>query len=133
MRTVGLDIQGLDLTQISRKMEEYLANYFDKCVVIADGNGIFAEVIRLAYDEVEHLIIQPEGVQLFNDGDWFNGASGFFELSSLEDGSKEELTAMLVLDEPQTRALFLYVSKWDATTGNDINILIQDFTQDGVS
>jgi len=43
MSITGLDVQGLDITQISRKMEEYLAHHFDECAVVADSNGIFAE------------------------------------------------------------------------------------------
>ena len=123
MDKIGLDVQGLDMTQISRRMEVYLAEHFDKCVVLADGNGIFQEVIRLAYNEIDHLLVQSCKVQLFSVDDWFVGASGTFETSNLEDDSKEELIAMLMMNEEQTRALFLYVQK------DDTYVLVKNFTQ----
>ena len=131
MCITGLDVQGLNITQISRKMEEYLANYFDMCAVVADGAGMFAEVIRLGYDEIEHLLVQPEGIQMFNGDEWFMGASGFFETSNIDNQSKEEYTVMLVLNEQQSQALYLYISKWNATTQSDIDTLVKNFTPGG--
>ena len=131
MAITGLNVQGLDITQINRKMEEYLAHHFDECVVVADGNGIFAEVYRLAYDEIDHLLVQPECMQLFNGNEWFMGASGLFETSGLDNGEKETYTAMLVLDENQAQALYLYISKWGATTQEEVNTLVKNFTKGG--
>ena len=131
MSITGLDVQGLNMTQISRKMEEYLAYHFDGCSVIADGFGMFQEVYRLSYEEIDHLLHQEEGENLFNSDEWFNGASGVFETSNLDNQSKEEYTVMLVLDDQQAQALYLYISKWDAITQSDVNTLIKNFTKGG--
>ena len=111
-----MDIKGLDMLQISNRMEACLTAHFPGYALTSDANGIFQEVIRLQYDEIDHLIIQPEHKPLFNTDEWFLGASGIIELSNTHSGGKETYTVMLVLDEPQTKALFLYVSKWDAST-----------------
>ena len=126
-----MDTKGLDLLQISKKMEVYLSEHFPGYVLINDANGIFSEAYRLAYDEIEHLLIQPEGKPLFSFEEWFIGASGIVELSSTDNGANETITVMLVLNEPQSKALYLYVSKWDAVTQTDVNILVKDFTQGG--
>jgi len=132
MHNIGLDIQGMDMTQVSRRMEEYLAKHFEngeRGVVIANGTGIFQEVVRLAYGEIDHLLVQPDEVQLFSDDDWFNCASGTFEITNLGNDSSEELTAMLLLNDEQTKALFLYVQKEIDADGELANILVKDFTK----
>ena len=131
MQITGLDVQGLDMFQISARMEIFLTEHFKDYTVASDENGIFVEVYRLAYGEISHLLLQPEGKQLFNGNEWLNGASGCVELNRIDSNEKEAYTAMLVLDEAQENALFLYVSKWDATTQNEVNILIKNFTQGG--
>jgi hypothetical protein len=126
-----MDIKGLDISQISKKMEIYLEEHFTGHTIESYTNGIFQEVIRMSYDEIAHLLIQPEGKQRFKGDEWFNGASGIVELSNTDSGKKESYTIMLVMDEQQTQALFLYVSKWGATTQAEVNTLIRDFTQGG--
>ena len=125
----GLDVQGLDILQISKKMEVHLTEHFTGHTLINDTNGIFQESYRLAHEEIDHLLIQPEGVQLYNGDEWFCGASGIVELTNISNGEKETYTVMLVLDEPQSKALYLYVSKWNATTQSDVDTLVKNFTQ----
>jgi len=129
IQAIGLDVWGLDMLQISAKMEVFLMEHFTEYALAGESNGIFQEVIRLAYDEVEHLLVQPEGKPIFNGNEWFNGASGIAELSNTSNGDMETYTVMLVLDEPQENALYLYSSKWNAATQSDVNILVKDFTQ----
>ena len=131
MKVTGLDVQGMDMSQIGINMEAFLLEYFTGYTVESGTNGIFQETIRLAYDEVDHLLIQPEGKQLFSGDEWFNGVSGFVELSNISNGETETYTAMLVLDESQSNALFLYASRWSATTQSEVNILIKNFMQGG--
>ena len=126
-----MDITGLDMSQISAKMEVILAEHFTGYIIGSDTSGIFQEVIRLAYDEIDHLLIRPEEPQLFSGGEWFNGASGIIELCRADNRDVETYTVMLVLNEQQTQALYLYASKWNATTQSDVNILIRNFTQGG--
>jgi len=126
-----MNIENLNMLEVGKKMEACLADYFTEYTVSSDTNGIFSEVIRLAHDEINHLLIQPENVQLSNGDKWFNGASGIIELSNASSGLVQTYTVMLVMNEPQTKALYLYVSKWDAATQDDNEILIRDFTQGG--
>ena len=128
-----MDIQGLDMSQIGVKMEVFLTEHFTGYTVESGTNGIFQESIRFAYDEIEHLLVQPEGMKLFSGDEWFNGASGFFELSNISNGETETFTAMLILDEFQSNALFLYASRWSATTQSEVNILIKNFMQGGAA
>ena len=126
-----MDVTGLDMLQISKLMETCLAEHFAGHSIISDSNGIFQEVILLAFDEIEHLLVQPVGERLFNNGDWFFGASGFIELCNNSDGSTENYTVMLVMNTDHDRLFYLYASKRDAA-GNEVNILIKDFTQNSV-
>jgi len=123
-----MDIKGLDMLQISKIMELYLNEYFTERVVISDTNGIFSEVIRLAFDEIDHLI-SVEQMQSFQRDEWFNGASGFVKVSNNNDNTTESYTVMLLMDEHQTKALCLYVSKCNATTCEYMDILVKDFMQ----
>ena len=131
MEVKGFDVQGMDMSQISKKMEVFLAERFPGFHVEHDTNGIFQESYRLAHEEIAYLLIQLEDRQMFNGDEWFNGASGFVELTNNDTGEKETYTAMLILDETQSNALFLYVSKWSACTQSEVNILIKNFTQGG--
>jgi len=121
-----MDIKGLDMSQISKMIEVYLNEYFNGCVVAIDTNGIFSEVIRLAFDEIDHLI-PVDQMQHFQGIEWFNGASGFVEVSNTDDSTKESHTVMLLLDEHQTKALYLYVSKGDSFTDDNMYILVKYF------
>ena len=127
----AMDIKGMDMFQIGKKIETCLLEYFSGNTILDNGCGIFSEVIRLAYDEIDHLLIQSDNEQLFNGGEWFNGASGIIELSNTKSGLVQAYTVMLIMDEPQAKALYLYVSKWDAITQDDMDILVKDFTQGG--
>ena len=131
MDVKGLNVQGLDMFQISKKMEDWLSEHFTGYTVTSGVNGIFQESYRLAYDEIDHLLVKPEGKQLFDGSEWFNAVSGFFELTNAENNIAETYTAKLVLDEQQTQALYLYASKWSACTQSEVNILIKNFTQGG--
>jgi len=126
-----MDVTGLDMFQISKLMVVCLAEHFAGHTVISDPKGIFQEVILLAHEEIEHLLIQPAGVRLFNNGDWFFGASGFIELCNNSDGSTETYTVMLVMNTDHDRLFYLYASKHDAA-GNEVPILVKDFTQNSV-
>jgi len=91
-----MDVKGLDMSQISKIIEVYLNEYFTGCVVVTAANGIFSEVIRLAFDEIDHLI-PVDQMQYFQGTEWFNGASGFVEVSNTDDGITESNTVILLL------------------------------------
>ena len=127
-----MDVTGLDMFQISKLMVVCLAEHFAGHTVISDSKGIFQEVILLAYEEIEHLLIQPVGVRLFNNDEWFFGASGFVEIYNNADKSKETYTVMLVMNTDHDRLFYLYASKRDAA-GSEVSILVKDFTQNSVA
>jgi len=127
-----MNIKGLNISQIGKKMEPYLVKYFEG-YKIQDTGEIFMEVIRLAYDEIEHLLIHPDDNQLFVNDEWFAGASGYIILSNpnnnSSNSSKEIYMVSLIMDEEQTQALFLYVTKWNDHTKNSESELVKNFTK----
>ena len=75
-------------------------------------------------------LIPVEQQKIYRNDEWFNGASGFIELSRISDGSKETFIAMLLMNEYQTRVLYLYVTKYEAIFNDDgLYTLVKDFTQ----
>jgi len=126
-----MNIAGLNISQIGKKMEPYLAEYFEG-YTIHEVNGIFSEVILFAYDEISHLLIHPDDNQLFVDDDWFTGASGYIVISSPKDSPKnykEIYVVSLIMNDSQTQALFLYVTKWIDTIQSNRDELVKNFTQ----
>lgn len=124
-----MDINGLNICEISRTMESYIAQYFTGYVLISDMDGMFSEVVRLAFEEIEALIPVTHK-QSYNINDWFNGAAGSIELCDINSGAKESYTAMLLMDDAQTQALYLYVMKAGELECDENIILVKDFVCD---
>jgi len=124
-----IDITGMEIHQVSNIMESYLVNYFTGFIVTYEANIIFQEVFCLAYDEIVN-VIPAEQKNFYSKDGWFNGASGFIDLSSIYDGSNETYIVMLLMNEQQTQALYLYVTRFEAASNNDNPyILVKDFMQ----
>jgi len=118
----GLCVKGLDTTEISRKMEVYLAGYF-KDFNIGPEQPMFIESILLHYDEVKAMI-PAEHHHLFTDNCKFNGLSGYVTIGCSGDEAVERVV-MLLMDEHCTSAYLLYLQE-ASDTGSD-NIIIKDF------
>jgi|GEM_PF-4466631 len=125
-----MDIKELDMLEVSKEMEVLITEHFTGYTILNNDRGIFSEFFLFAISEIDPLIIQQIEKPPFHGGKWFGGASGIIELAEVGGEANQNYIVTLVMDEPQTQALFLYVTKWSATTNDDINILIKDFTKD---
>jgi len=114
----GLDVRGLDATDISRRMEKYVSAHF-KGFKLSGGNSLFQENYVLDFTEVKAMIPQ-EYHHLFKDTDLFNGASGFMEHDS------QTYIIMLLSDENHATA-YLLTMQWTDKTGKENTVIIGDF------
>ena len=124
-------IRDMCLTEISRKIEPYLLNYFKGCALVDFEDGYLAEGCLLGYNEIKHLL--PSGYyRKFDVNEMFYGVSGCLEFNYLSkkfEGS--EYTVLLISNKNNTTALFLFVQAEDASTGEQNDILLKDFTKSG--
>ena len=121
----GLCVKGLDTTEISRKMEVYLADY-SKGFNLVSGQSMFIESIMLHNDEVKTMI-PSEYHHLFTDNCKFNGLSGYVTIGC-SGGEVVEGIVMLLMDEHCTSAYLLYLQ--EATEAGNDNTIIKDFLSD---
>ena len=118
-------------TEISVKLAPYIVNYFTDCELYGLDDNLFAESYLLGYDEVAHLI-PSEYKGLFSKTDFFNGASGFLDFNYQAGQFKgSDYTIMLLSNEDNSKALFLYVQASNFVTSIQTDILIADFMKDG--
>ena len=117
--SIGLDIRGLDMTEISHQMERYVADYF-KGFSLPVGASLFQESYLLDYDECVDMI-PTQHRQHFRETDKFNGASGFLEGIGTFDDSTPIL--MLLTNDDNSKALFLFVRE----PAKQHDILLADF------
>ena len=127
--TAGLDITNLNLSQIGEAIKPYLESYFPGLFNWELQEDILTEVTELDYDEVEHLLIQPRYYQLLHDGDRFRSGAGCLTT----DEPNKDYTAILVMNETQTRALTLYVDTYDHQAATFDSILVKDFVNNPIS
>ena len=113
----GLDVRGFTLTEISRKLEKYVADYFIGHE-LPENESYFAENYLFHFSEVKHLV-DSKYHHLFNDDSKFNGASGIFEFDATER------VLMLLASEDYSKIFFLFVQESDGNAQRDI--LIADF------
>ena len=116
-----MDIAGYDILHISHLMEQYVKDYYAGRKTLINEGCLFAEVMLLGVDEVSHLILDAHKVLFKVDG-MVNGASGFIRLRNEIDGTEEDFTVMLMMNDSFTRAHYLYVADEDEAA-----ILIKDF------
>lgn len=101
-----MDIKGLDLTEISCRLEKYVTCHF-KDFILLEGQCLFAESYLFYFDEVKHLI--PDKYHHRFKDTKFNGASGLLEGGSMSDES--EFILMMLTDEEYSKALFLLIQE----------------------
>ena len=121
-----MQIQGLNINQISQKIAPYVVNYFKGFTLSSFKEWSFESYI-FDFEEVEHLILEQYRHQ-FNDDDKFNGVSGDIEFISMPDECKnQKYLLMLITDSDNSRAYFLYVQELDNDYNKQRDILIADF------
>jgi hypothetical protein len=122
-----MNIQGMDLPAISKKILPYLTKYFNGCELLLSENGFFSESYLLGYDEIEHLIPEKHKYY-FKNTDFINGASGIVNFSNqAKRFNGHEYIVMLLSNEDYSKALFLYLQCNNASSNAQINILVADF------
>jgi hypothetical protein len=121
-----MNIKGLDLTEISRRLEKHITDYFTG-YTLAAGQCLFAESYLFYFDEVKH-IIPGKYHNLFKDTDKFNGASGFIKPNAMSSKS-DECVVMLLTDEFYEKAYLLCLQETDEA-GKERIIILQDFFYD---
>ena len=115
----GLDVKGLDATDISRKIENYVVEHF-KGFKVDTSESFFMEGHRFSHEEISGLI-PDKYAHLFSDEDTFMGLDGFVIFDN-----KDPCSIALLLDENQERAYLLCVDEPDEQ-GNENMIVIGDF------
>ena len=115
----GLCVKGLDIIEIGRVMETYVAEYVAG-YRLGLGQSMFAESHMLYFNEVK-AIIPGKYHNLFTDESKFIGASGY-AMDNHVQGKADEYVVMLLMDEHSERAFLLCLQETD----NSISI-IKDF------
>ena len=115
----GLDVKGLTLTEISRKLENYVSDYFKGHELSANEN-YFAENYLFHFSEIQHLVNEKYH-HLFNDDEIFNGASGIIEFDATER------VLMLLANEDFSKIYFLFAKEPDGDCNAQRDIVLADF------
>ena len=116
----GLRIKGLDMVDISLKLEKYVAEYFNS-YVLGIGQSMFNEAYYFQFNEVKEMI-PVNHHHLFTDKDRLIGMSGYISLNDNLDGR----VIMMLTDEYGEYAYLLYLQSEDEN-GNTKSVIIKDF------
>jgi len=123
MSIYGLEVKGLDSTEISQKLEMYVAECFNGYKLDA-GQSMFQEGYTLHFDEVAD-IIPSEHHHLFTNESKFNGMSGYITTEYVGGGVAER-TVMLLMDGDSENVYLLYLQETNQE-GEERTTLIKDF------
>ena len=115
----GLDVRGMDATEISRKMEKYVADYF-KGYSLGEGESMFMEGHLFRLEEISDML-PKKYLTLFNDGAEFITMSGFINV-----GEANERVISVVMDEQSNYVYLLLMHETDEN-GEEKGIVIKDF------
>ena len=123
-----MDITGLNIMQIQKKIYPYVAHYFKRCKVSSFKEWAFDSFI-FDFEEIIHLIPSKHHHR-FKDGARFSGASGFLELdSTTAEYQDKKYILMLISDENNKTAYFLYVQELSNNYDKQRDILIKNFME----
>ncbi|MCL1882139.1 MAG: hypothetical protein FWF81_00070 [Defluviitaleaceae bacterium] len=119
----GLDVKGLDVYELSRKMEKFVTAHFNDYKLGAD-ESMFMEGHLFYYEEVQKMF--PSKHQHLFTGDCkFLGMSGYITVNHAGDKADERII-MLLMDEQSERAYLLCLEETDEQ-GNENTVIIEDF------
>jgi len=122
MSITGLDVKGLDTTEISRKLEVFVADYF-KGYSLGAGQSMFQEGFMLEFGELMDTI-PLQHHHLFNDDTEFVCMSGFITVGYV-DGKADERIISLIMDEHSEYAYLLCLLQ--EVDGEGETVIIKDF------
>ena len=123
-----MDIRGLTIQQIQEKIYPIVADYFKGCKLSTFKEWAF-ESFTFDLTELTHLI-PKHYIQKFKDDVRFSGASGVIEFdSTATEYQNKTYILMLISDEFNKQAYFLYVQELDNEFNKQRDILIKDFME----
>ena len=123
MSITGLCVKDLDATQISKKLEIYVAKHCQG-YKLGTCQNMFMEVYMFYFDEVKD-IIPTKHHHLFTDESKFNGMSGYVTIGSVGDEADERIISVL-MDEHSAYAYLLCLHEPNEE-GEENIIIIGDF------
>ena len=123
MSVTGLCVKDLDATEISKKLEIYVAKHCQG-YKLGTCQNMFMEGYMLYFDEIKD-IIPTKHHHLFTDESKFNGMSGYVTVGYV-DGKKDERTISILMDKDSEYAYFLCLHETKEKEDDTI-ILIKDF------
>ena len=124
MKIQGLEVKGLDSTEISQKLEKYVADYF-KGYKLGTGQSMFMEGYELEFCEINDWI-PAEYHNHFTNDDKFTCMSGYIVID-YKDGKADERVISIVMDEHSEYIYLLCLQDADEK-GEENIIIIGDFT-----
>jgi hypothetical protein len=119
----GLCVKGLDSSEISKRLERYVSDYFNG-FALNKGTTMFSEGFILDRPEVLGIIPVKHHPR-FSDTCKFLGLSGYIT-ATCSDGSTTDHVIMLLLDEKHEHAFFLCTHEADED-GTPQTVIIKDF------
>ena len=119
MNIQGLEVKGLDSTEISQKLEIYVAEYFNG-YKLGEGESMFMEGYVLEFGEVNDWI-PTEYHNHFKDDDKFNCMSGYIVVDN-KDGKTDERIISIVMDEHSEYVYLLCLQE-----SEDSTTIVKDF------
>jgi hypothetical protein len=118
-----MNVKELDVYEISRKLERYIADYFNGYRLGAN-ESMLQEGYLLYFEEIESML-PKKYLKLFADKDKFLCMSGFIALDK-SHGETEQHVISLLMDEQGERAFLLCLEKTNED-GEEKTIIIKDF------
>jgi|GEM_PF-3094934 len=119
----GLDVKGLDVTELSRKMEKYIADYFPDYTPNTD-KPLFLEGHLFWLEEIISFLPDYH-YQYFTDNSRFIGMSGYLAIDYIWDKASDSFV-MLLMDEHSEYAYLLFLREMNKL-GVGRTIIIKDF------
>ena len=123
MQAKGLCVKGLDVYEISKKLEPYVSDYFSG-FKIGTNESLLQEGFLFTYDEVNDMI-PAKHHHLFTDDCKLLGMSGYITLSNTA-GKPDERILMVLFDE-DSEYLYLVCLQEENEQGDEQSIIIADF------
>jgi len=125
MDVKGLCVRGLDVYEISQKLEKYVSDYFAGFKLGAD-ESLFHEGHLFWFEEIEGMFPKKH-LKFFSDKDKFLCMSGFIAIRNTLD-EEEQHVISLIMNEHGERAFLLCVEKADED-GEEKTAIIKDFLE----
>ena len=119
-------VRGLDLQEISLRLQPYIIKYFTGCELEDFDDGMFAESNLIGVEELKE-ILPTKYLSLFDNNSLVNLASS--EICFIHQGKRfknRDYTVYMVVDEEYTKVLFLLLHE-TGEDGREKTIILKNF------